>query len=402
MARNAIGSGLSNQGNQANRGPFISPPGDGGDIYGIFALSDGPPQAWKSGADPLVDSWSEQDNAGRPVTADSGGFWTHLDGSELHVLTIDSLGDPGQGDASHHVFNTNSDTWTTIDTDIQSGIGATSAPDLGVTCFIYVQTDGDIIAVLPGAKDNVKGTRYNRVDYYRSTDGGSTFGSPIAIDDAGENDYTQPCGVGVGNRVHVVYNQRLEQAGDTTAQHKTIRDADTLSSVTNIVVVTLSGGAGTFGTGVHYDDGGTERVRIPVKVDADDTTHVIVFDDEDSPTVTEVSAGDDAVRIATSQTLAVNVKEVFLLYSRNSDQDMMLDRNDDDAGWGTDVVHEGSITSSSLSSRVYNRNGQKLAYIYSDTAASNMYYNELDLAEEDLTFIFKRIKKRRNSIVLRL
>ncbi len=380
MVRKAIGSSLSNQGNQANRGPFISPSGDGADIYGIFALSDAAPVVYKSGTDPLVDTWTEQDASNNPVDAGAGGLWVHQAGSLLHIITEDKLGDPGKGDVSYHVFNTNSDTWTTVDTDIVSGISATNAPDLGVTCWIYVQTDGDIIAVVSGEKDNVKGTRYNRVDFFRSTNSGTSFGTAIAIDDAGENDYNNPCGVGVGNRAHVVYHERLEQAGDRTCQHKTIRDDDSLSTVTdNIVVITPPGGGQAFGVGVHYDDGGTERVRIPVKVNADGTTHVIVFDDEDSPTVTEVAAGDSEVRIATSQTLAVDGKTVILLYSRNSDQDLIRDENIDDAGWGTDTVLEGSITSSSLSSRVYDRSGTKHAYIYSDTAASEMFYNEEDL-----------------------
>ncbi len=384
MARKEIGSGNLFFGRQSHGGPFISPGGDGAIVYGIFAPGNADLRAFKAGADPLVDAWSEQDSGNRP-TNDGSAHWCHQEGSLIHCVNCDEL-TTDKGRISYHVFNTGSDTWTTRDTVVSDPSG--DPPIAGASCFIFIQTDGDKVVVGPGEQDKVKGTGFDRVDFWRDT--GAGFGGANAIDDGGEIDYVTPTGLGVGNRVHAVYSQRADGAGTWTGSSKTIRDNDTLSSRTTLNNV--PGNGGSFGIGVHYDDGGTERCRIPMRVITTLQTEVLEFDDADSPSITEnTGVSDNAVFAAdgADHSLSLDAKEVRLLYSDNVTQDIFTDTNDDDAGWGTDTEVEDGVLASRMWSRVIDRDGLKVAYTYRD-GSTGQFYNEIDLGGAPPEFLHKK------------
>lgn len=388
MARKEIGSAQLHFGRQSHGGPFLD-----GDVYVVVGPSNGSPEVWKSGTDPLVDTWVEQDTGNAPSNA-RDNLWVHQVGSELHIVGTDNL-TTDIGRISYHVFNTSSNTWTTIDTVVSDP--SANVPAAGFTAFIHVQTDGDLLVVGIGENDKVKGTSFDRVDFWRDTGGG--FSGPNALDEAGEIDYRAPCGLGVGNRVHAFYVQQADGASTWTGSHRTIRDADTLSSRTALAL----GNNVSFGKGVHYDDGGTERCRMPYLATNDRMT-VLEFDDGDSPTITEnTNASEHTVTAfdGPDMSLSIDTKEVWMLYGRITDSDIYSDSNDDDAGWGdADVEEEDAIIASKVWSSVYDRSGLKLAYTYRD-GSSGQFYNEKDIAAGEVSPLATGLLKKRVQTYLR-
>ncbi len=311
-------------------------------------------------------------------------MWVEPEGDSLHVVrqTTDHdvtyarfLTDDGSG---------SEDTWVDVDTgdkDIEiDGTGATQTAD---ACTIAVRSDGDIVVAYQGDSEMIMGTEFERIDWNVSTDSGKTWAGPVSIDNGGSVDWTGCVIVpGSSDRMHVFFG-----APGTLPEafQRTIRSDDSLETFPSPYDLNVEAVTYRHGAGVSYDDAGTQRVRCLYK-DASNKMAVVKLDSADTPSVTrDAPVSDNDAKVVNNSivaALAVDTKNLQLLYSgggsQGIDQDLYRDTNDDDAGWGTDTEELDAITCNSVSPRVYDRSGTKLAFVYDD--GGTVKYNEISLA----------------------
>lgn len=325
-------------------------------------------------------SFTEQDSGNRPSlrgTVAAASVWSFLKGTTIHVS--------GQSSSTvkqvdYVAFDTSSDTWGTIVT-VDSNPGGDDGPN-AVACSIAVEgTGSDIIIAYQGEADKDMGTSYATIDYAKSTDGGSSWtdnANSVAGVANGVTHYTGPVIVrGSSDRMHIFF---MDDTGNDGYQ-RTLRSDDTLETFPSAFDTTLGGAVYTFGPGISYDDGGTQKVRAPYHDGTSLRASIVELDSADTPTVTTTAGVSDSaidVNASSNATVAManNGTDEHLLYAEDTTQDIFHDVNTG-AGWGTDTEVLDAVTVTHISPNIYDRSGTKLAYIYDD--GGTVKYNEVDL-----------------------
>ncbi|KKL97008.1 hypothetical protein LCGC14_1838770, partial [marine sediment metagenome] len=365
-------------------GPFKS---SGGNFYTILpgGAANSSARCYKA-TDP-TSSFTEQDITNRPILANISSFnalswWVFQDGDSLHLV-----GQSASNDVYYARFDMSSDTWVEVDigdrdilVDTTGGTQTARAVTIGVR-----STAGDIITTYQGDSDMVAGTEYERIDWNKSTaaSNGAAWAGPVSIDNGGEIDWTGCVIVpGSSDRMHVFFKDLTNSDG----YQRTIRADDSLETFPSSFDAVI-GGTGfqyAFGAGASYDDAGTQRVRCPYR----DITlgSVAKLDSSDTPTLS-VDAGItanaiDGINLGTVIALAVDIKNLQLLYGDQVSDDLFRDTNDDDAGWGVDTL-EWVGTFNHISPNRYDRSGIKIGLIVDD--GGTVKYNEISLGGAGVT-----------------
>ena len=347
-------------------GPFLSD----GAIYVVFIdLTDGSLiEVHKATA-----SFTEQDSANKPDLAGNIiSMWAYQDGTDLHIAHQTS------GGVGYSVFHMSTDLWdgTIIDEEVANPAGTLPRKDVSIA----VRPDGDVIVLYQGATDDVGGER-QRVDYARREGGTWTFG--IAVDNGGAVDWFGAVVVrGSDGRMHFCFKDDT----NNDAFQRTLTAANVLETFPSAGDATVEIFDHVFGSGISYNDGGTQRVRVPY-MDASRQVNYAEFDSVDAPGAftprVNVSDQDVEVRNSTGvMSLAVDGTDEHLLWARVSTFGIFHIKND---GSNLNIV-VGTI--GRVSSNSYNRNGRKLAYVYLD--GSTVKYNELDIDDQNIHTRFHR------------
>lgn len=332
----------------------------------LLAYSNKSIMMMKATSDPNVDgNWA---NIGGDVyfgQKSSGvkSMWSVEDGGDIHVATQED-----DGRVAYHVFDPGTDTWTT-----KNEFVVTNTPDTAnrQACSIALRSDGDVIVLYAGGI--IAGR--NDIFYARKETGTWTVNIDVYV--AGVFDLFGAVAVlGASNRVHFFGKNDTNDR----AWHRSLSSGNSLDTIDeyNFVV-----GSDDFihGHGVSYLSGGNTKVRVPY-LDSGDTVSFAEFDSEADPTITETTGvGDVATKLQNETGVhcaSVDGTNVHWLHSRDSDADIFHDSNDDDAGWGVDDEEKDAVTCNRISCNVYNRSGQKLAYLYLDGATNK--YGERDIS----------------------
>ncbi len=313
----------------------------------------------KATADPNTDgNWASVDDAVKvPGLISAVSSWVH--DSDVYVSTIDDT-----GRVALHVFDPGTDTWTT-----ENELVSSNGNPANGTCFIRVRSDGDVIVLY----DNSDGT--TGVDYSRRE--GVSWTRDVQVDNGGSNGWA-PAGIvlGLSDRMHFAISEKTVN----DLFQRTLTSANVLEAFPSAIDTSIATGSAIDAIGVAYVSGGATKVRIPYK-DSDNKVSIVEFDSADVPspsTTTAVSDNTAGGGGGFSACLAADGTTVHLLYADSSTLDLFRDKNEDDGGWGTDVEELDGVTILGVCANAYDRSGQKLAFLYVDSAT--LKYGEVDIA----------------------
>lgn len=386
-------------------GPFKS---SGGAFYYVVcdATSSSIIEVWKA-TDP-TSSFTEQDSANKPdlggstPTLRSMGVWQ--DGDELHISTFITDSATSARSLFYHDFDMSTDTWgnTGVDVDGVTLIrGDDDLPEsLGTT--IIAASDGDLYIFGTIDRDTAKGVKYGQVGYYKSTDGGATWGSSNLVAGGNPQRYTGgPAMLGDSDALHFIY--RHDNGTTSNLTQRALNSSDTLQTARDTGFDLTRGTYASemllpFGKGISYDRGGTTRLRVPYVNDSDDL-HVLRFDaaadpttynsdsvDTDLPDLTPLGRGVNAC-------LAVDGSTAYCLHAKSSDNDLYMSDDGGSDTWTTPALTRATTGQLYfLSLNTYDRSGTKrLAHLWFE--GTTVYYDEDDIsapASDPVVALFRR------------
>jgi len=317
----------------------------------------------KAIADPNVDgNWSSVE---RILVVDPiASLWAVLVGTDLHVATAEAQA--GGSRWAYSKLDTLTDTWTIKDEQISTnGLSST----VGDAISLAVRDDGDVIVFY---NRTVAGR--DEVVYARREGGAWT--ADIQVDDGGIDNFSGAVIVkdtSGSDRMHFFF----QDVTLSDAFQRTLLATNALEAFPAAGDADVSGINHLFGHGMSYDDGGTQRIRCPYRDDTNDVAYA-EFDSVDAPGAftlnTAISDNDvDAQNQTPVMCSSNDGTDEYLLYSDITTFDLFRDKNKT-----ADVELEDAVTVERISCNVYNRSGQKLAYLWQDTGTTR--YGEESLA----------------------
>jgi hypothetical protein len=214
-------------------------------------------EVWKSGADPLVDTWTRQDTANEPTFLNRLRFTTMQVGDEIHFQFTDN--DNGN-DFKYVIFDMATDSWGTPNVWVNNPDSGTPSQDGQIV--EKGNTNIPHVFVHTGEADKIMGTNYGRVDVAEFNSSGTLVASQ-SLDSGGQTQWCKPRGAKNPNNdnVHCLWGIKatdVRYAG-------TLIDSGGAGSGTVNQDDNDTGDDGGSGDGVTdrtfcYDDGGTIRL----------------------------------------------------------------------------------------------------------------------------------------------
>jgi hypothetical protein len=315
---------------------------------------------------------------GATVTDALASVWTYQKGGEGNNTIDVAIQKVAGGTDGHNVYHTTADisadtlaTETTVDAAPAGDDGANAAG----CCVAREETGTDIVVVYQGEADMVKGTIYSRIDAKRWT--GSSWGSAIAIDNAGEAHWTGPVIVqGSSDRMHIFFKDDTNNDG----YQRTLRSDDSLETFPSSFDAAIHTSEYLFSKGELFS---TTKIRIAY-MNSGPEVGIVGLTTADSPTVTVAAADISGVSPGAGDGVgyAVDTDVQYALWPWASDDDLYYNfsGSDDDTFTGNESELLNTVTvTGPISANVYDRSGIKLAYIYDESGT--VTYNEVDIGD---------------------
>jgi len=356
---------------EPNQISFLGPFKDGnGNFYAVGDdQTGGGGLGMYKATDPTV-SWTRQDAANEPGLGFTISAWATQIGTSIVVeARTDTTVLWAEFRTSDHA---SADTWlsstpetvasgTTLDSDNFADEPAGS---------IAVRAGPDSIVLYQGATDKVMGVDRARVDYARRE--GGSWTPDIAVDAGGEVDYGSGVAVlGEADKVHFFFTR---ETATRTLNHRSLNSSNTLGTVHT--TSTNPADAYEWGTATYYDDAGVERITAVYGLGTD--VYSVEVDDESLGTPEKMNDAATSSTLIAQHLALESPKKVHALFTA-SDVDLQHDVNDDSGGWGTDVEESTAAHDLLLGANVYDRSGDKLAYLYYTSASDDLFYDEIVL-----------------------
>ncbi len=355
-----------------NCGPFKS---SGGDFYTV--LIDDTAQAVAGAfkaSDPLVDTWVEQDGAGRPTP---GGVISGMDcqqvGDVIHVVSQQN------GSAvTYHEFNMATDNWDVAD----EAVGNTTDAQIDFfDCGIAVRSDGTVVVVYGGENDNNMGNK-DRVDFARRTSGGSWSLVDQAVDNGGAINWVPGLAIWSGDsatdRVHFFFS---DDSNDDVFQRRldSSDNLQTFPSAFDTSVHTTTTNRFMFGAG--FSESSTFRIMVGY-IDSDISLQEAYFDDGATPTVlfdqvTNVVNGNNTRRNAALRPDSAGVKHAIVQDTTTSDF-FHTEKDSIGGDWASPTNIEAHTNPAAVSMNIYDNGGEVMAFVFA-VSGGGVDYEEFSL-----------------------
>lgn len=346
-------------------GPFV----DGNNnVYVFDRPNTSEIRAWKAGSNPLVDTWSLQDSgAGPGATVARISCWQ--DGDTIHVVSF--VTNTGVIWSEFHTSDhaTLGDTWGTIEQVVEDPTNYAITP----TVLMCVRSDGDRLVLYNGDTDKIMGTNYDRVDYGRQEDGGTTWTiNNVAGNGAEEHFRARGIGRGESDAIYFLYSEG--PIATNKAHFKRLQSNNTLDSQNEIDTITANDLVlPRFSPIVaYYDDGGVE---------------VVSFCYADTGAMKSKQARDGTLqtRLDISNTaadghpcLANDGTDLYCVYVDDVSSDVRYQKSADGASWSDETTLSTATAPEDISANVIDHGGGKvLAVVYDD---GDIYYDEISIS----------------------
>lgn len=327
-------------------------------------------------------SFSAQDSGNRPTVIEFETMWSYLSGSEIHIVDLDSIG----GSVRYHVFDTSSDTWTTINETVEILKDNPAAANVSVS--IAVRSDGDKIVLYNGDIDKDMGQSFERVDYARKEGSTWTFGIDVGGTSPAAEDRTGSVLVrGSVDNMHFFWiNPGISAplAGRSLASNNTLGTRRTRALV-------IDGLPHPWVPGIAWDDGGTWRIIVPFEDGTTDALTVVRWEESsgilvDAPGSTVVGPPEDVAAANGSPIACAAIDgdgRMYIMWSGGGAAGVDKDLWRSDAAppytsWAAETEVINATTINRISCNVYPRDGAiKLAFVYDE--AGTIKYNEVSI-----------------------
>lgn len=346
--------------------PFLS---SGGNVYVVGRWSSDTTQlsAWKA-TDPTT-SFTEQDTANRPDMTNTMMVISAVQvGDVIHIATQEST----TARVGYHTFNMATDAWGVKNEAVVTPATAPAAQG----CAIAVRSDGDVIILYNGSRENVSGTNYDRVMYARRESAVWTTNVAVSATGVAANHRACMAVLGDSDRVHFFWMDIT----NADAYHRSLTSANSLNTAAAFDT-SAGGNSHSIGNAVAYTENGTPKIRA-VYLGGSGQSGVIKFDDADNPTI---SIDANVSGVATRVTSGTGVHAVaratngglWLVYGDSSTQDFFSDVSVVDGTWGTDQERRDAQTLALLSANAYLRGTQWVVAVTWSNGTS-IVYDEFD------------------------
>jgi len=343
-------------------GPFI----DAGSVYVLCLDGSNQPEVWKSGTDPLVDSWTQQDSANEPSlgTGNTYGAAYQLS-DQIHMAFYDDTGPNAEYSVFRSASHGSANTWGTVNETIQGGI-----TNAGWNfCLFAMRADGDRICLYNGTRERIMGNNFARVVYARWE--GSSWVTDIAVSASGLEYSAEPYAIGRGasDKMHMVF----WQSASNWYGYRALDNANTLSSYQIGGSDLTPGSTARSPVCTYFDSSGNEVIGHVLQLG---TLGVYNQTWTNSGTVSTpiVASGHASPAYPMS---AVYGKKVYAIWKDNTAGDIYYAISDDGAAFGSKtLLYDASGATTRISANVFTRGSNDvLAFVVTD--GGDLYYDEL-------------------------
>jgi len=337
-------------------------------VYGILKTTGNALVAYKSGADPLVDTWTEQDSSNRPTATvpanDYAASWQQ--GTVIHCVAWDTT----SGGPEYSTFGTSDngtpDAWLTKD-----DLAVVPTAPIGNLCFIALRSDGDVIILHDGTREKLMGTDYQRCVYSRK-EGGTWTATEVAVGNTGEQNHYAPVSIGRGasDRIWLAFSS--PNAGGVSA--RALESDNTLGTGKTITSVINSTDNESHLLPYYDDDGVEVMTHSWLTGTAINTTRL-----RDGVAQTAVSIGITTSQPVCTSVTAGNAKKMYCSGKDSTSSDVYVYVSDDEGSWSSvGTIHTLVTSSAKHDNNVFMLNGN-LVYGGLTQDSTSTYYNHIVL-----------------------
>lgn len=303
-------------------------------------------------------------------------IWVVVDSSDLHILVAGEriVNQDAGGFCKYVRYDVATDAIDIDEEDTTAKLGSFSTrqgdpPALSDNFFGVtgtVRSDGDVVSIFTDVGGGL---------VFNPREGGTWSSSKTAIN-AATSAISGVAVLGGSDLTHVFYFVAILD----DVHHRSISSSNALGTESTIdAAATVTMDSALIGT-VTFNDG-TARVRI-AWVNSADAVNTAYGNDTANPSWTvESDASDNDIFEINEHPigdLVLDGQVSHIIYSEAASFDIFRDENDGIGGWGTDTEEKDAVTCNAMSANVYNRSGQKLAYLWDDAGTTK--YNEVSLA----------------------
>ena len=313
------------------------------------------------------DSWVPQDDT------DWTSTHNELEALDFHYVAADDtiyMGWQINDDVAYREFldsteATNPDTYVAA---VQSVATPTAVVDQAVA--IAKRSDGTVVMFYSGiATDNKL--------FYKIRSSGGTWGSEQTLEGETSIDWTGvQCVIGASDLIHIIYSNKGATGTDGEIYYRNLNSSGTLSSRTSVLTSTdTNPDHSPLLKPVYWDDGGTEKIYLIYYKPSDGKLYSRIV--TSGSVGAEVIVTDNAVisdRASSGQPSAsavVDGKDVYVVYSHETDLDIYLTKSVNGGTFDTDTEILNNVTCGLLSALVFTHNSDNgsakvIGMIYDD------------------------------------
>lgn len=291
-------------------------------------------------------SWS---NVGTDFAWTGGSDFLAIDtvqiGDVVHIVTQNKTDAATTGAyLLYHKFDMSTDAWTTTNESIKSNYEVSSTSKTVVA--VAARSNGDIIVLYEGAKEQIMGAARGRTVYARKE--GSTWTIDTSVDDAAgiaSSYHPHDAIIGADNRVHFFWEQ-----SSTNLRTRSLSSTNVLSGLSSAIGTYNRSRQGLRGT--SYVSGSVTRILMPCHASTANQAELLYGDSADTLVITaqtDITGTSDIKVEASSLGLAADGTTAWAAFIENTTDDLRrMSRADGGSFGASSLVYDNTGTNAGI------------------------------------------------------